>query len=36
MMAIRKIKSYEDDFKLQDFVEEATDVYKAAHEALVK
>jgi hypothetical protein len=36
MMAIRKIKKYEDDFNMTDFVEEALDVYKSAHEALVE
>jgi large subunit ribosomal protein L45 len=36
MMAIRKIKSFEEDFNIQDFVDEAYDIYKSAHEALMK
>ncbi|XP_065335235.1 large ribosomal subunit protein mL45 isoform X1 [Cloeon dipterum] len=35
MMAVRKIKSYDDDFTLQDFVQDATEIYKNAHEALM-
>ncbi|XP_059488344.1 large ribosomal subunit protein mL45 [Neocloeon triangulifer] len=35
MLAVRKIKSYDEDFTLQDFVEDALEVYKKSHEALV-
>ncbi|KAF7413572.1 hypothetical protein HZH68_002061 [Vespula germanica] len=34
MMAIRKIKSFEDTFVLKDFPQEALDIYIKAHEAL--
>lgn len=36
MMSVRKIKSFDEDFNLQDFVEDALDIYKSAHEALMK
>lgn len=35
-MAIRKIKSYDDDFTTESFVDTALDVYKKAHEHLAK
>lgn len=34
VMAIRKIKSFDDTFKTSFFIEEATDIYQKAHEAL--
>ncbi|KAL6446370.1 hypothetical protein ACFW04_001152 [Cataglyphis niger] len=34
IMAIRKIKSFDDTFKTSFFIEEATDIYQKAHEAL--
>ncbi|XP_032688359.1 probable 39S ribosomal protein L45, mitochondrial [Odontomachus brunneus] len=34
LMAIRKIKSFDDTFKTSYFTEEATDIYKNAHDAL--
>ena len=34
--AVRKIRKYEDDFRPEDWVEEAESVYKAAHEALTE
>lgn len=34
MMAIRKIKSFEDTFVLKNFPQEALDIYIKAHEAL--
>ncbi|CAL1673903.1 unnamed protein product [Lasius platythorax] len=34
VMAIRKIKSFDDTFKTSYFIEEATDIYQKAHEAL--
>ena len=33
---MRKIRKYEDDFRPEDWVEEAESVYKAAHEALTE
>lgn len=33
-MAIKKIKSFEDTFKTSNFLEEAIDIYKNAHDAL--
>ncbi|KOC65083.1 putative 39S ribosomal protein L45, mitochondrial [Habropoda laboriosa] len=34
VMALRKIKTYEDDFKTKEFVDKTLDIYKKAHEAL--
>jgi len=34
--AVRKIRKYEDDFRADEWVEEAESVYKAAHEALAE
>ncbi|XP_014467772.1 PREDICTED: probable 39S ribosomal protein L45, mitochondrial [Dinoponera quadriceps] len=34
LLAIRKIKTFDDAFKTSDFVEEAIDIYKNAHNAL--
>ena len=34
--AVRKIRKYEDDFRADTWVEEAENVYKAAHEALAE
>ncbi|XP_033213042.1 probable 39S ribosomal protein L45, mitochondrial [Belonocnema kinseyi] len=36
MMAIRKIKSYVDDFNAKDFADEARDIYIKAHKALAE
>ena len=36
MMAIRKIKSYLDDFHADDFAVEARTIYIRAHKALAK
>lgn len=36
MMAIRKIKSYDDDFTTETFLENALEIYKKAHEHLAK
>ena len=33
---MRKIRKYEDDFRADEWVEEAESVYKAAHEALAE
>ncbi|XP_011633415.1 probable 39S ribosomal protein L45, mitochondrial isoform X2 [Pogonomyrmex barbatus] len=35
LMAIRQIKSFDDSFKTSFFLEEALDIYKKAHEALI-
>lgn len=35
LLAIRKIKSFDDLFRTSDFVEEALEIYQKAHEALV-
>lgn len=34
-LAIRKIKSYDEDFSTKTFGEEALEIYKKAHEALI-
>lgn len=34
LMAIRKIKSFDDLYKTSFFLEEALDIYQKAHEAL--
>ena len=36
MMAIRKIRSYEEEFNVEEFSEKAQEIYIKAHEALVK
>jgi large subunit ribosomal protein L45 len=36
MMSVRKIRSFEDDFNLPDFVEEAREIYIHAHEAMAE
>nr|CAG4649674.1 EOG090X0DDP [Scapholeberis mucronata]SVE93875.1 EOG090X0DDP [Scapholeberis mucronata] len=36
MMAVRKIRSYDEDFSPKDFSDEAQDIYIRAHEALAK
>ncbi|KAG8225830.1 hypothetical protein J437_LFUL005637 [Ladona fulva] len=35
MMAVRKIRSFDEDFEMRDFVIEAAEIYKKAHEYLV-
>lgn len=36
MLAVRKIRSYDEDFSPKDFSEEAQEIYIKAHEALAK
>lgn len=36
MMALRKIRSFEDEFEFDDFLKEAQDIYIAAHLAMIK
>jgi large subunit ribosomal protein L45 len=35
-MAVRKVKTYEDDFDQAEFAQTAQDIYVKAHEALAK
>ena len=36
MMAVKKIRQYDDDFELKEFAEEAQQIYINLHNALVK
>lgn len=36
MIAIRRIRSFDDDFEISDFIKEAQEIYLKAHELLVK
>ena len=34
MLSVRKIRSYDEDFDVNEFAEQAVEVYRTAHEAL--
>ena len=36
MLSVRKIRTYDEDFDVNEFAEEAVEIYRTAHEALTR